>query len=1015
MNDNILTALMQLSALVAQINQTHFHKNAHVLVKSYLEKMLGEKNIRVHLKQYFEFFNQYESEIENLVSKSNSANNLQVINQLCESLNKELTLADRYILMLSFLELIYIDKIITHEEQEFISALAVKFKISHEDFINACDFIFNIKPLHLNSTSYLVICDNEASFSEELEGTWITKNKPDQETYHIIHHKGLKDNIFILKFADPELLLLKYSGESSVYLTNRKVEQGKFYILNNFDQLLINNVPTSIYDINQKFNTERKTVPLIFKGKDVTIGSSKKIKAPDGKFSFCEEAGNIVALIGSNDTTTRFIRHISGRLLQKKQDICINGYNLSAEYYKIQKLIGYIPNYNIYNENISVYQNLYLTCKLSYPQFPETKIKAKVREIIEITKLIEVQHVIPAKNNELFEPLFQFLTNMAIELVHDPWLLFIEASFEKLSVPEYEIVLKILHSIASDGKLVFITSNHPNTMTFEYCNKLWIVDQQNYIIYNGNTHHVFDYFNQNSNNVLQIHEQCSFCGSVKPEIINQIIHQKTIDEKGEQTTKRKITPREWHKLYKDQIEPKIILKECKKVLPLHSGAIPTVSQQYFVHITQKLLSQKTKILNNLLELGIFTVCSIILAFLFRSDWSSDYLAGNNPNLHIFIIFSITLMLISGVIVAENENHKEKKQLAHDLKKNLSFFSYLNAQISWLIIISAIYSTIYSLITTMVLGIFEFFPKYLLIFFSLFVLGNIVGIWLSNIFTKRKVVYFALLALVVFNVLFNGITINIKSFPKPLSSEQYTPAITEASPLKWAFEALYVEHTINNDFEKLFYDYDKKIETSIFNANYLIPELQHKLLQISANPSGKENHKVLHAIQTEIKQFANNSEIFPFEYVDEMTSDKVKASIIKEASDYLTYIQLILSENIKKLTLDKHTLEHNLIDSIGNTGYLKFKKRYFNAYLFDLANKFNTAINVKFTNGDIIKNMNPLYLIPASNFGRAHLFAPVKMFNYLYYSTYWFNLFILWWFIFICFIIALISYSFSRIF
>src|SRR5512145_2672647 len=102
MNDNILTALMQLSALVAQINQTHFHKNAHVLVKSYLEKMLGEKNIRVHLKQYFEFFKQYESEIENLVSKSNSANNLQIINQLCESLNKELTLADRYILMLSF-------------------------------------------------------------------------------------------------------------------------------------------------------------------------------------------------------------------------------------------------------------------------------------------------------------------------------------------------------------------------------------------------------------------------------------------------------------------------------------------------------------------------------------------------------------------------------------------------------------------------------------------------------------------------------------------------------------------------------------------------------------------------------------------------------------------------------------------------------------------------------------------------------------------------------------------------
>jgi ABC transport system ATP-binding/permease protein len=268
--------------------------------------------------------------------------------------------------------------------------------------------------------------------------------------------------------------------------------------------------------------------------------------------------------------------------------------------------------------------------------------------------------------------------------------------------------------------------------------------------------------------------------------------------------------------------------------------------------------------------------------------------------------------------------------------------------------------------------------------------------------------------VVFNVLFNGITINIKSFPKPLSSEQYTPAITEASPLKWAFEALYVEQTINNDYEKLFYAFDKKIETSIFNTNYLIPELQRNLQRIMANPSTKESHKALKAIQAEILQFSNNNDIFPFEYANELVSEKAGASVIKEANDYLTYIQLILSENISKLTQEKHIFENKLIDSIGIPGYQKFKKKYFNAYLFDLANKFNAAINVKFIQGNIIKNMNPLYLEPSSNFGRAHLFAPVKMFNYLYYSTFWFNLFILWWFIFIFFIIALISYSFLRV-
>jgi ABC transport system ATP-binding/permease protein len=620
MNDNILTALMQLSALVAQINRTHFHKNAHVLVKSYLEKLLDVKHIRLHIKQYFEFFNQYEAEIKNLLAQNQAKNNLQIINQLCESLNQELTLSERYILMLSFLELIYIDKIITYEEQELISVLATKFKIGHEDFTNACDFIFNTQPLRLNSSTYLVISDNEASFSEELEGSWITQNKPDQETYHTIHFNGLKGKIYILKLNDTDLLSMKYSGESSLFLKNQKVEPDKFYILNNFDQLLINNKAISIYDIHQKFTLEKSTVPLVFKGKDVIVGPKEKLKTTHGKFSFCEEAGNIIALLGDNDTTTRFVRTISGRVSEEKQDICLNGYNLSSEYYKIQKLIGYVPNHNIYNEELSVYQNIYLNSKLSFPKDSETKIKERVQQIIEDTKLSDVQNLIPAKNRELFDPLFQFLTNLAMELIHDPWILFIEASFEKLAIPEYEIIIKILHKFAADGKLAFVTSNQPNTITFKYCKKLWIIDQQNYVIYNGNTHLVFDYFNQNSNNVLQVHEQCSFCGSVKPEVLNQIIHQKTINEKGEQTTKRKITPQEWHKLYKEQIEPNIQFKECKKVLPLHSGAIPTVNQQYFVYLTQKVLSQKTEIVNNLSKLGIFVLGSIILAFLFRFDW-----------------------------------------------------------------------------------------------------------------------------------------------------------------------------------------------------------------------------------------------------------------------------------------------------------------------------------------------------------------------------------------------------------
>lgn len=1008
MNDVMLTALMQLSALVAQVNRTHFQKNAHALVKSYLEKSLGPKNIRIHLKQYFEFFNQYESEIENLIASNNAENNIDILHSLCESLNKELTLTERYILLLSFLELIYSDKVITHEEQELIGILANNFKIGNDDFLNACDFIFNKDPIRINSANYLVICDTDIYISDELEGSWIAKNKPIRETHHTLHHKGLHHKIYILRFSGAEFLALKYSGNSMAFLSNQKIETGKYYILNPFDQLLINNQSLNVHEISNIFVNE-KALQLVFRGKDVILGSAHKKSNSD--FSFCEESGNIVAITGEKKATSKLIHILSGRWDNEKQDICLNGYNIYSDYYKIQKLIGFIPEYPVYNPNISVYTNLYLNCKLAFPQFTEPKIISLINEVLDATKLKEVQHIIPSKNKE-FDSLLEFLTNLAIELIHDPWLLFVNYSLEKLSVPEQDIVLRILRTYVAKGKLVFIACQCPNTLMFEHCNKLWIIDQHDYIIYNGNTHEVIDYFRVNSDNVIQTEEHCTLCGSVRPERLNQIINQKTINEKGELTTHRKIQPEEWHAIYKKEIEKNLKLKECKKVLPLHLGSIPTIPQQYVVYLRQKLLDYKTNFVQHIKNLSLSVFFSAIIAMLFRSDWSLNYLPGSNPNLHIFIIFSIIFNFILGIVIAENENHREKRNIYHEIKRNLSFFSYLNAQISLLFIISAVYSAFYCAVSTAILGINNYFFKYWLICFTISFLGNIVGILLSNLFQKRKIVYLALLVVTVFNLLFNGITINTKSLPQPLASSQYTPVITELSPVKWAFEALFVEHVVHNDYEEVFFAIDQKIENSVFNTNYLIPVIQQKLIEINNNLHNPQNNKALKAIQFEIKQFTTNSEIFPFEYFDDLNPEKVNAEIIKETSDYLTYVQLMLSESIQTLTQHKHELERRLIDSIGYANFPTFKKKYFNTYLFDLAGKFNSALSVKFINGEIVKSMNPLYLIPSSNFGRAHLFAPVKMFNYLYYNTYWFNMFILWWFIFIFFIVVLICFPYS---
>ena len=90
MNDNILRALMQLVALVAQYNRSQLHSNAQVLIKTYLEQSQGRYNVRVHLKQFYDFFQTFLGEIKSKSNKKNEEIDEETVRNLCRQLAEEL-------------------------------------------------------------------------------------------------------------------------------------------------------------------------------------------------------------------------------------------------------------------------------------------------------------------------------------------------------------------------------------------------------------------------------------------------------------------------------------------------------------------------------------------------------------------------------------------------------------------------------------------------------------------------------------------------------------------------------------------------------------------------------------------------------------------------------------------------------------------------------------------------------------------------------------------------------------
>jgi ABC-type multidrug transport system ATPase subunit len=1012
MNDNILRVLMQLVALVAQYNRSQLHSNANVLIKTYLEQSQGRYNVRLHLKQFYDYFQTYLSENGNKSLKKNEEIDEEKVRSLCHQLASELQQSERIILFFSFLELINIDRRVTSDEYRFTDILAEEFKIDEEDYRNATGLIYDDPPQNMTKDDHVIVADLDVNQADELEGSWVLEHSPASNNLTgTIHRSGLNGKVYILRIKNANFYAIRYIGSDTVYLSKKKLVSGKFYTMNLYDYLRFRaGDPISFYDITNLFRSENNNLKLVLNGHDISIKSrSKNKKIIVHPFSFSEESGHIISLIGSTESSNALFQVFSAYRNQFEGKLTLNNYDYATEHFKLSKLLGYVPSKPIYQPDISIEKNLYLVAKLHFPSYSEAKLQHTIDSILDKCHLQNHRALIPSKAlGTGLSGLHLRLLNLAVELIREPLLLAIENAVDDLSASDSEHILEILRGQLDSGCLVFISASHVSSSLLKYSERIWLFDDQGYIVYNGSSDEVFPYFQSFRSNFAGSEEKCPYCGVLNPDVLSQIIQQKVLNTQGKFTLERKISPLEWHLHYKEKIEKKSGFKECKKVLPIHPGNIPNIDLQYYVYSIKTYLSNLTRIRENLLQLMVSPLMAIVLAFIFRNDWSAGYHFGQNPNIPLFFITSILIHFFYGFVQGDRESRMDKDLLEHHLPKNISYFSYINAKITWLFPFSFISSLLYTGLAIWILSISGLFIQMWLLFFTVTCLGNILGILFFNIGKTFFKTYLFFGVYLVFCLVFSGSMIRFDQLPRNLSSEQYVPLLAELSPVRWAYEAIAVDQIKNNRYESNFYDVDKNITVAKFNANHLIPALQNFVLQYEHLTNNKK--EIVGILKNELDSFAKQySDIYPFEYRKQLTIEGVNPKIISEASDYLTYLQMHFFDRIRDLSNQRTQLEEHLIDSIGKNGYLELKNCFFNSFLFELQNWSAEHEKVIVDNGTLVKIMNPIFHVPESNLGRAHFFSPVKLFNKFYYETIWFNMFIIWVFVFIAYIFVLLTF------
>lgn len=849
MSERILKALMQLFAIIAKIdttaeNEEPINRSAHQVIRSFLKVELISSNI----DQYLDLFDYYFEELRSRkkskngeLGKRTSVNSVKVL-RICNDINKELANNQRFIVLMRIMELAIQDGDTTDLELDFLMTIAESFNIDADEF----QLIFTL-------------LQNKVSTEDPPENCLIIAGHKTDKPRHIVL-KGLDKEIICIHIKSNDYVFFKYLGNNDLYLNGHLLDNRKAFL---FAQGSSINTSKSerLYqvDIFNRFLSINYPDHFLFEAKDV------RFKFRTGgfgiqSFSFAIESGNLVGIMGASGTgKSTLINILNGAKKPTSGQVTINGVDIHNQRKEVEGIIGYVPQEDLLMEELTVFQNLYYSAKLSFGDLPDFEINRKVIEVLNELGLSGI------RNLKVGSPLKKIISggqrkrlNIALELIRKPAILFVDEPTSGLSSLGSLQIMNLLKALSIKGTLIIAVIHQPSSDVFKLLNKLIILDHGGFQIFDGKPTKALTYFKKALNYANAEDEGCMECGNVNPEQIFETIESQLINEFGVPSKERKRTPDKWYDLYleenkKEEIEDyesyqnKKLPKSLKK---------PNRLSQFFTYFQRDFLTKilsKQYVLFILIEAPVLAlIMSFFLKYFLEIDGKKEYIYYYNENIPIYLFISILVMIFLGMTVAAEEINKDKKNLQREKFLHLSWGSYLFGKVALMMLISAIQSFLFVLVGNIVLDIRELWFEYWLVLFSIAVWSNILGLIISAAFRQTKLIYIIIPIMIIPQMIFSGLIVRYDRMNPVLSDPYKVPWIGNLMISRWAYEGLAVEFYSNNSFTTNTFDMLKKSSEAQWKKDYWIPEIHRQ------TEEGKHLKLIKSEIEKEEQKWGNLS-------------------------------------------------------------------------------------------------------------------------------------------------------------
>jgi len=983
MSEPVLKAILRLFAIVAKEDDVTQQERDFVL--AFLHDHLGRKAVMENMA----YFDSYTKELSPDQEKN--------VQTLCQEINQEVTQKQKAVILIELMSVVLADGVISEKESQYVKLIGASLNVSGSEIDLMTHYILGSTREAFDSDKVLII-----------DG----KQEKPGHCKHIYRDK-LQGLIAILHLTQGDLYFFKYIGGEDVYLNGVPQKSTNISPLARGSSIRWEGShvrwegtdPVYFGEIMGQFKKPGTLGRTTFEARNINF-QFKNGRLGLRDIAITEESGNLIALMGASGAgKSTLLQVLNGTERPSSGQVLINSIDIHNHSEKVEGVFGFVPQDDLLMEDLTVYQNLYFAGKLCFDNLSESQLNELVLKTLSDLGLDEI------KDLKVGSPLKKTISggqrkrlNIGLELLREPAILFVDEPTSGLSSRDSENIIDLLKELSLKGKLVFAVIHQPSSDIFKMFDRLVILDTGGYQIYYGNPVDAVTYFKQNINLINSDQGECPECGNVNPEQIFNIIETKVLDEYGNFTNERKISPEQWNTIYKSKQKTTQFIASTE---PPHStlhrpGRIKQMRLFGMRDLLSK-LSNRQYLAINLLEAPMLALILAFITYYYNAD-DAGYVFLKNLNMPAYFFMSVIVALFMGLTVSAEEIIRDQKIRKREAFLHLSRGSYLISKMTILFTLSGIQTFLFVLVGGAVLQIDGLFLTHWAILFTVSCFANMVGLNISAAFNSAVTIYILIPILLIPQLILSGVVVKFDKLNPLIGNQETVPLVGDLMASRWAFEAAMVAQFKDNSFEKEFYELERTMADADYKKFYYIPTLQSKLdfsnINLRKPDADKEAVSAsLKLLQREIELELRDIGRHHFPEVALLEPESFDSAVFEKTSKFLQTLKQYYTNRGSDASKKKQEKTDALTALLGGQKeFDTYRRSHQNEAISVLVKNQDEPFRIIESNGRLVQKIYPIYKEPDPNHFidfDAQFYLPAKHFLSKSIDTFYFNLTVIW--------------------